>query len=120
MANVLIVDDTSFMRFTIRKAIEGVGHTVIGEAVDGSQAITQYFRLKPDVVILDVTLPVMDGIEALKYINSRDPEAKVIMCSAYSHVDTISKAVSYGALDFVIKPFQQERLIKAIGRVSAH
>lgn len=117
MANVLIVDDTSFMRFFIRKIIEGEGHTIIGEAMNGQQAITQYFNLKPDLVILDVTLPIMDGIEALKHIYSRDPKAKVVMCSAYGHMATVKEAISNGAKDFIIKPFEKERLTKAIGKM---
>ncbi len=118
MASVLIVDDTCFVRFAIRKIIEIDGHTVIGEAMDGQQAINQYFRLMPDVVILDVTLPTMDGIDVLKEVYAKDPSAKIIMCSAYGHVETIKKALIFGAVDFIIKPFKNERLTDSINRVT--
>ena len=117
MAKVLIVDDAAFMRLTIRQMIEPEGHTVVGEAGNGVDAISQFKKLKPDIVLLDITMPDMDGIEALKQIREADPTAKVIICSAVGQQIMIAKAIEAGAQNFIVKPFQKETLIGTINKV---
>ena len=117
MAKVLIVDDAAFMRLTIRQMIEPEGRTVVGEAGNGVDAISQFKKLKPDIVLLDITMPDMDGIEALKQIREADPTAKVIICSAVGQQIMIAKAIEAGAQNFIVKPFQKETLIGAINKV---
>lgn len=115
MANrILIVDDTAFMRMMIRDILTKNGYEVVGEANDGAQAIEKYKELRPDLVTMDITMPEMDGIQALKEIKKIDPNAKVIMCSAMGQQAMVIDAIQAGAKDFIVKPFQADRVIEAI------
>ncbi|MDA3811337.1 MAG: response regulator [Spirochaetaceae bacterium] len=115
--NVLIVDDLSFMRSVIGDMLKASGFIIAGEAVDGIDAVNKYITLKPDIVILDITMPVMDGLQALDRIKKIDPSSKVVMCSSMSDQDNIIRAIQLGASDFVVKPFKKSRMISAINKV---
>ncbi|NEW05556.1 response regulator [Paenibacillus sp. SYP-B3998] len=115
MANrILIVDDAAFMRMMIRDILSKNGYDVCGEANDGAQAIEKFKELKPDLITMDITMPEMDGIQALKEIKKFDPNAKVIMCSAMGQQAMVIDAIQAGAKDFIVKPFQADRVIEAI------
>lgn len=115
MANkILVVDDAAFMRMMIKDILTKNGYQVVGEAADGLQAVAQYQELKPDLVTLDITMPEMDGIEALKEIRKTDPKAKVIMCSAMGQQAMVIDAIQAGAKDFIVKPFQADRVVEAV------
>jgi len=115
MANkVLIVDDAAFMRMMVRDILTKNGYEVVGEAGDGAQAVEKYRELKPDLVTMDITMPEMDGIQALKEIKKIDPNARVIMCSAMGQQAMVIDAIQAGAKDFIVKPFQADRVIEAI------
>ncbi|MDE7418003.1 MAG: response regulator [Lachnospiraceae bacterium] len=117
MARVLIVDDASFMRMTIKKMIEPEGYTVAGEAGNGVEAVQKYMELQPDVVMLDITMPEMNGVDALKRMKEYDPNARVIICSAMGQQAMVAQAIQNGAKDFIVKPFEKDRLIAALKRV---
>ncbi|MDE6917385.1 MAG: response regulator [Lachnospiraceae bacterium] len=117
MANVLVVDDAVFMRMTIRKMLEANGYTVAGEASNGVEAVQKYTELKPDAVMLDITMPEMNGVDALKRIKEFDANAKVIMCSAMGQQVMVAQAIQFGAKDFIVKPFEQSRVLAALERV---
>ena len=117
MAAVLVVDDTLFMRASIRQRLEANGHSVAGEASNGVEAIEKYAAVKPDVILMDITMPDMDGLEALRRIKEIDPKAKVIMCTAMGQQVMVAKAVELGAQQFIVKPFQPDRLMAAIDTV---
>ena len=119
MANVLIVDDAAFMRMSIKQMLEANGHTMAGEAADGREAINKYKEINPDAVILDITMPDMKGIDALKFIKEYDPKAKVVICSAMGQQAMLAQAIQYGAKDFIVKPFEAKRLIAALEKVLA-
>lgn len=115
MANrILIVDDAAFMRMMIRDILTKNGFEVVGEAQDGAQAVERFKELKPDLVTMDITMPEMDGIAALKEIKKLDGNAKVIMCSAMGQQAMVIDAIQAGAKDFIVKPFQADRVIEAI------
>lgn len=115
MANrILIVDDAAFMRMMIRDILTKNGYEVVGEAQDGAQAIEKFKEVKPDLITMDITMPEMDGITALKEIKKIDPNAKVIMCSAMGQQAMVIDAIQAGAKDFIVKPFQADRVIEAI------
>ncbi|HEY0828391.1 MAG TPA: response regulator [Bacilli bacterium] len=115
MANkILIVDDAAFMRMMIKDILLKNGYEVVGEANDGTQAIEKFKELKPDLVTMDITMPEMDGITALKEIKKIDGNAKVIMCSAMGQQAMVIDAIQAGAKDFIVKPFQADRVIEAI------
>ncbi|MBP1991327.1 response regulator [Paenibacillus eucommiae] len=115
MANrILIVDDAAFMRMMIRDILSKNGYEVCGEANDGAQAIEKFKELKPDLITMDITMPEMDGIHALKEIKKIEPNAKVIMCSAMGQQAMVIDAIQAGAKDFIVKPFQADRVIEAI------
>jgi len=116
MARVLVVDDAMFLRAMLRDILESAGHQVLSEAANGAEAIEKYKSFRPDVVTMDITMPVMEGIEALVAIKEIDPQAKVIMCSAMGQRDTIMHAIRAGATDFIVKPFQSARVIEAVNR----
>ncbi|WP_106766059.1 response regulator [Paenibacillus faecalis] len=117
MANrILIVDDAAFMRMMIRDILTKNGFEVVGEAQDGAQAIEKFKELRPDLVTMDITMPEMDGIAALKEIKKADPNAKVIMCSAMGQQAMVIDAIQAGAKDFIVKPFQSDRVIEAINK----
>ncbi len=117
MAKILVVDDAAFMRMTIKKMIEPHGHTVIAEAENGVEAVKKFSEFKPDIVLLDITMPEMNGVEALKRIKEIQPAAKVIICSAMGQQAMVAQTIQYGAKDFIVKPFVEDRLIAAIDKV---
>jgi len=111
---ILIVDDAAFMRMMIKDILVKNGYEVVGEASDGLQAIEKYKELNPELVTMDITMPEMDGITALREIKKIDPNAKVIMCSAMGQQAMVIDAIQAGAKDFIVKPFQADRVIEAI------
>ena len=111
---VLIVDDADFMRMMLRDIIEDMGMEVAAEASDGIQAVEQYRQKKPDLVLLDITMPVMDGLEALKEIIKHDSEANVVMITALGQKEQVLACIKAGARDFIIKPFDQERVTETL------
>ncbi len=111
---ILIVDDAAFMRMMIKDILVKNGFDVVAEAADGAQAVEKYFELKPDLVTMDITMPEMDGIAALKEIKKTDPNAKIIMCSAMGQQSMVIDAIQAGAKDFIVKPFAADRVIEAI------
>jgi len=117
MAKVLIVDDAAFMRMMIKDILEKNDFEIIGEASNGVMAVDMYKKEKPDVVTMDITMPDMDGIEAVKQIKAFDPDAKVIMCSAMGQQSMVMDAIRAGAKDFIVKPFQADRVLEAIKKV---
>lgn len=116
---VLIVDDAKFMRHMLKTILQDLGCEVVGEACDGSEAVEQYKALSPDVVTMDIVMPNVSGIEALKEIRALDPEAKVVMISAIDQRDPLMDALKSGAIDYVVKPFEKERVEQALQRVNA-
>lgn len=114
---VLVVDDAAFMRMMIKDILEKNGFEVVGEAGNGIKGIEMYKSEKPDIVTMDITMPEMDGIQALKAIKEFDPSAKVIMCSAMGQQSMVMDAIRAGAKDFIVKPFQADRVIEAIKKV---
>lgn len=119
MAKILVVDDTAFMRMVMKEMLEKNGHEVIGEAENGVEAVELYNRLRPDLVTMDITMPVMEGIDAVRQIKRCDPQAKIIMCSAMGQQQMVISAIKAGAKDFIVKPFQSERVLLAIDRALA-
>lgn len=117
MAQVLVVDDAEYMRRLIRTMLTKRGHTVIGEASNGPEAIELYSKLHPDIVIMDVLMPNVDGIKALKEIRATDPKAKVIMCTASEQSHHVEEAVASGASGYVVKPFTLEELLNEIQKI---
>lgn len=115
---VLIVDDAVFMRMKLKDILEKNGYSVLGEAKNGLEAVEKYKTEKPDLVTMDITMPEMDGVEALKEIKAFDANAKVLMCSAMGQQSMVMEAIREGALDFIVKPFDSERVIKALDKVS--
>ncbi|AQX54057.1 response regulator [Priestia flexa] len=113
---VLIVDDAAFMRMMIKDILVKNGYEVVGEAADGMQAIDLYKEHQPDLVTMDITMPEMDGITALKEIKQLNPAAKVIMCSAMGQQAMVIDAIQAGAKDFIVKPFQADRVLEAISK----
>jgi two-component system chemotaxis response regulator CheY len=116
MARVLIVDDAAFMRKMLGDVLAKGGHEVIGEGANGAEAITQYQALRPDIMTLDITMPEKDGLAALREILTLEPSAKIIMCSALGQESKVLEAIKSGAKDFVVKPFQPDRVLDAIGK----
>ncbi|MCK5201584.1 MAG: response regulator [Spirochaetales bacterium] len=115
---IMLVDDLPFMRDAIRHIVEESNMYVLGEAENGREAVKLYMELEPDIVLMDITMPVMDGLESLKRIRLYDPGAKVIMCSALGQQKYIIKAIQLGARDFILKPFQAERILSAITKAT--
>ncbi|MBF0410629.1 MAG: response regulator [Candidatus Riflebacteria bacterium] len=111
---VLIVDDAAFMRMMIRDILSKNGYEVLGEAQTGKEAVELYKKLKPDLVTMDITMPEMNGIDAVKAIKSLDPGARIVMCSAMGQQAMVIDAIQAGARDFVVKPFQPNRVIEAV------
>jgi len=118
MANgILIVDDATFMRMMIKDVLVKNGFKIAGEAENGAKAIDKFKELNPDLVIMDITMPEVDGIQAVKEIKKIDPSAKIIMCSAMGQQAMVIEAIQAGAKDFIVKPFQAERIIEAVKKV---
>ena len=114
---ILITDDTMFMRMSLKEILQGSGYTIVGEAEDGKIAVEKYKKLKPDLVLMDITMPNMNGIEAIKEIMKLDDDAKIIMVSAMGQKPLIMEALCSGATDFVIKPFKPNRILNAVRKV---
>ncbi len=117
MAKVLVVDDAAFMRMMLKDILIKNGFIVVGEATNGNEARMMYQDLKPDVVTMDITMPEMDGITALKEIIKYDAHAKIIMCSAMGQQAMVLDALQSGAKDFIVKPFQEDRVVDAMNKV---
>ena len=114
MKNVLIVDDSRTSRKVLRDILERAGYTIVGEAVNGQEGFDEYMKLKPDIVTMDITMPVLDGIDSLKLIREADPNAKVVMITAAGQKHKMMEAVKLGATEFVSKPFVEETVIEAL------
>lgn len=114
MAKILLADDAAFMRKVIKDTLSKNGFTDLFEAVDGADAVKKYDEVKPDLVIMDITMPNMDGLEALKAIRGKDSAANVVMCSAMGQEAMVLDAIQSGARDFIVKPFKPERLMKTV------
>lgn len=114
---IMIVDDAAFMRMMLKNILTKGGYEIADEASDGQQAVEKYGAAAPDLVIMDITMPNLDGIGALKEIKKANPGAKVIMCSAMGQEAMVVEAIKAGAMDFIVKPFQADRLLAAISRV---
>jgi two-component system chemotaxis response regulator CheY len=117
MARILIVDDSGLARNTLKTILKNGEHQVVGEATDGEQAISQYDRLKPDIVTMDITMPNINGIESLKRIMADDPQARVIMISALGQGGKVLEALNNGARHYITKPFEPEKVLEAISDV---
>jgi two-component system, chemotaxis family, chemotaxis protein CheY len=116
MARVLVVDDAAFMRKMVSDALTKGGHEIVGEAGDGNEAVLRYQELSPEVMILDITMPDKDGLAALDEIMTLDPGARVVMCSALGQETKVLQAIRAGAKDFVVKPFQADRVLGAVDK----
>ncbi|MDL2273066.1 response regulator [Oscillospiraceae bacterium OttesenSCG-928-G22] len=114
---ILVVDDAAFMRMMIKEVLTKNGFDVVGEAENGVKAVEKYKELTPDLVIMDITMPELSGIDALKQIKEIDPNAKVIMCSAMGQQVMVIEAIQAGAKDFIVKPFQPDRIYEAVSKV---
>ena len=113
---VMLVDDAAFMRMMLKDILSNNGFQVIGEAENGLVAVEKYPDLKPDITIMDITMPEMDGLQAVKEIRALDPQAKIIMCSAMGQQTMVIEAIQSGAKDFVVKPFQPDRVLEAVNK----
>jgi len=116
MAKILIVDDAAFMRMMLKDILTKGGHEIVGEAENGAVAVEKYNKLRPDLVTMDITMPEMEGIEALRLIKSQHPSAVVIMCSAMGQQHMVVEAIKAGARDFIVKPFHAERVIESVNK----
>ena len=117
MAKVMICDDAAFMRMMIKDILSKNGYEIAAEAENGQKAVDKYPEVKPDLVLMDITMPEMDGIQALKKIKEIDAGANVIMCSAMGQQAMVIESIQAGARDFIVKPFQAERVIEAVKKV---
>ena len=117
MAKILIVDDAKFMRMTLSTILKKANHEIILEDENGKEAVELYQMLKPDIVMMDITMPVMNGIEAVRAIKQEDANAKIIMCSAMGQQRMVVEAIEAGAADFIVKPFEESRVIEAVARL---
>lgn len=111
---ILVVDDAAFARLQLKMVFEQNGAVVVGEAGNGKECLKQYEILKPDLVTMDITMPDMDGITALRLLKEKHPEAKVVMCSAISQPDKFIQSIEAGAMDFIVKPYKVEKIISIL------
>ncbi|MDK2824428.1 MAG: two-component system, chemotaxis family, chemotaxis protein CheY [Clostridia bacterium] len=116
---VLVVDDAGFMRMMIKDILSKNGYQVVGEAENGQKAVKKYQELKPDIVTMDITMPELDGIGAVKEIKKIDPNARILMCSAMGQQAMVIDAIQAGAKDFIVKPFKPERVLEAVTKALA-
>ncbi|MBL8048753.1 MAG: response regulator [Chthonomonas sp.] len=116
---ILITDDALFMRVTLKNILTGAGYEVVGEAANGVESVELFKKLKPDLVTMDITMPELDGIGALKAIKGIDPDARVVMCTAMGQKNMVVEAIQAGAKDFIIKPFQPDRVLESISKHAA-
>lgn len=114
---VLIVDDADFMRMMLRDTVEDMGLEVVGEAADGARAVEKFLQLHPDLVLLDITMPVMDGLEAVRQMVALREDANVVMITALGQKEQVLACIKAGARDFIIKPFDQERVVETLDHV---
>ena len=112
--NILICDDAAFMRMMIKDILTKNGYNIVGEAENGLRAVEKYNETKPDLVMMDITMPECDGIQALKKIKAVDPSANIIMCSAMGQQAMVIESIQSGAKDFIVKPFQPDRVLEAV------
>ncbi len=119
MAKVMIADDAAFMRAVLKDILTSAGYEIVAEATNGSEAVDYYQQHKPDIVTMDITMPKMDGLEALKKIKALDPAAKVVMCTAMGQQAMVIESIQAGAKDFIVKPFQPQRVLEALKKVLA-
>ena len=117
MARILVADDASFMRQIIREIVESDGHEVVAEAADGVQAVDEFRKHQPDVVTMDIVMPKRSGIDAVKGILELDGSARVVMCSALGQETLVTEALQAGAVDFIVKPFKPDAVIKTLRKV---
>jgi two-component system chemotaxis response regulator CheY len=116
MPTVLIADDAAFMRMMIKNILTEAGYEIAGEAENGAVAVAKWKELRPDLTTMDITMPEMDGIAALREIRTVDPEARVVMCSAMGQQAMVIESIQAGARDFIVKPFQADRVIEAVSK----
>ena len=116
MADIMVVDDAAFMRVSLIKIIQKAGHRIIDEAENGQEAVIKYKEIEPDLVTMDITMPKMDGLEAVKKITEYDSNANIIMCSAMGQKALVIETIDAGARDFILKPFNERFVLKAINR----
>lgn len=117
MYNIMITDDAMFMRNVLKNLLVEAGYNIVAEATNGLQAVELYDKYQPDLVTMDLTMPEMDGISALKQIRAKHPDARIIMCSAMGQQALVVDAIKAGAKDFVVKPFQKENILQKIREV---
>ncbi len=117
MAKIMLVDDAAFMRMMLKKALTENGYSDFVEAQDGADAVKKYGEENPDMVIMDITMPNMDGLQALKKIREMDPGAKVVMCTAMGQESMVVDAIKSGAKDFIVKPFNSERIVQTVNSI---
>jgi len=117
MAKILVTDDAAFMRMQLKDILTKLGHEVIGEAENGLDAIEQYKKLEPEIITMDITMPEMDGIAAVKEIRKINPDVKIIMCSAMGQQGMVVEAIQAGAKDFIVKPFTPDRIKEALEKI---
>ena len=117
MAKILIVDDAAFMRMMLKDILTKAGHEIIAESGNGNEAVEKYTELHPDLVTMDITMPDCDGLEGLSKIMEINPNAKVVMCSAMGQQAMVLDAVKHGAKDFIVKPFQAEKVVTSVNNV---
>ena len=117
MAKIMLVDDAAFMRMMLKKSLTQSGYSNFVEAQDGAEAVVKYQEEKPDMVIMDITMPNMDGLQALKKIRENDPEAKIVMCTAMGQESMVVDAIKSGAKDFIVKPFNGDRIVQTVNSI---
>ncbi|MGE5418474.1 MAG: response regulator [Accumulibacter sp.] len=118
MARVMIVDDAEFMRMIIRDTLIKHGHEVVAEVADGEEAVKKYMEVKPDLVLMDITMPNMSGEEALKKLLVMDPKAKVVMCSSLGQHALMTESMNIGAMGFIVKPFEPDGMLDVIRKIA--
>jgi len=117
MAKILVVDDAKFLRVTLGSILKNAAHDVVGEAENGEEAIQQFKELKPDLITMDITMPIMNGIDAIKEIMKIDDTVKIVVCSAVGQKKVVVEAIEAGAKDFIVKPFNESHVLDTINRV---
>ncbi|HLR75823.1 MAG TPA: response regulator [Virgibacillus sp.] len=117
MAKILVTDDAAFMRMQLRDILTKLGHEVVGEAENGIEAVKKFKNLQPDLITMDITMPELDGVEAVKQIKAIDSDVKIIMCSAMGQQGMVVEAIQAGANDFIVKPFTPERIKESLDKV---
>ncbi|MCI8565490.1 MAG: response regulator [Lachnospiraceae bacterium] len=117
MAKIMVVDDAAFMRMMIKNTLTKNGYTDIVEAQDGAEAVAKFDEEKPDMVFMDITMPNMDGLQALKKIKEGHADARIVMCTAMGQQSMVVEAIKYGAKDFIVKPFNADRIVEAVNSI---